>query len=192
MKMNLHSWSIQEQFPRTFRRQLGLGLPPSGPVRLLLGLASQLIEFIVAGRGNKTTLPYNPTEISTQISGHTPHRPVIQEPRWWEWKGKKKKRKEKKKTWHKQASNRELHFNPVPSGTHSVDTVAEEVEGSVKFRNIKPIWATQQAWVLKNTPGLGERAQSAECLLACVSPQSSPPALPPLERKESKNRWAAA
>lgn len=59
----------------------------------------------------------------------------------------------------------------MSSGTHSVDTIAGEVEGSVAFRNIKPTWATQQDWVLKNITGLEERAQSAKCLLYKRGPE---------------------
>lgn len=121
-------------FPQTVRGHLGLEILTSGPVRLLLGLATQFME---------TKPPSNETPL--MVPSKPPLRSQVTHPKTARdspamlvgVEGNKGKPGT-------QASSKEPYLNPGSSGTHSADTVAGEVKGSLEYKNLRPAWATQK------------------------------------------------
>lgn len=95
----------------------------SGPVRLLLGLATQFME----------------TETPLMVPSKSPLRSQVTHPKTARDSPAMLVGVEgnigKPGT---QASSKEPYLNPGSSGTHSADTVAGEVKGSFEYKNLRP------------------------------------------------------
>lgn len=100
----------------------------SGPVRLLLGLATQFME---------TKPPSNKTPL--MVPSKSPLRSQVTHPKTARDSAAMLVGAEgnmgKPGT---QASSKEPYLNPGSSGTHSADTVAGEVKGSLEYKNLRP------------------------------------------------------